>query len=48
MRENMSPEDIKEFDNFLDTAWRWLYGNDYCYRTCWIINCRINRIISVL
>lgn len=22
MRENMSPEDIKEFDNFLDTAWR--------------------------
>jgi pilus assembly protein CpaF len=22
MRENMSPEDMKEFDNFLDTAWR--------------------------
>lgn len=22
MRENMSPEDIKEFDKFLDTAWR--------------------------
>ncbi|MNI14548.1 Type II/IV secretion system protein [compost metagenome] len=22
MRENMSPEDIKEFDNFLDMAWR--------------------------
>lgn len=22
MRENMSPEDIKEFDNFLDIAWR--------------------------
>ena len=22
MRDNMSPEDVKEFDNFLDTAWR--------------------------
>ena len=22
MRENMSPEDVKNFDNFLDTAWR--------------------------
>jgi hypothetical protein len=23
MRENMSPEDIKEFDDFIDMAWRW-------------------------
>ena len=22
MRDNMSPEDVKNFDNFLDTAWR--------------------------
>ena len=23
MRDNMSPEDVKSFDNFIDTAWRW-------------------------
>ena len=23
MRDNMSPEDVKSFDNFVDTAWRW-------------------------
>ena len=23
MRENMSDEDVKEFDKFLDTAWGW-------------------------
>ena len=22
MRDNMSPEDVKSFDNFIDTAWR--------------------------
>ena len=22
MRDNMSPEDVKSFDNFVDTAWR--------------------------
>lgn len=22
MRDNMSPEDIRDFDNFIDSAWR--------------------------